>query len=160
MTDNVTDRHPAPQRAGLLDRLVVRGDVISRGFFLQWGTLATAAITIFSLPILAITGPRTLAGMVIVLGLAFPMVFVAAGIRAFYCFLRPCLTPRWLAAAHAVFGDDVMTPMLARLRVSFSPDDVLRRADLIDAIWLHRLLRNQARRAAYGMRMRDVPGQR
>jgi hypothetical protein len=159
MTGNAIDRHQAPGRAGLLDRLVVRADVIRHGFFLLFAIQATTVMVILSYPILAFTGSRTLAMMVIVLAAVPPALFVAAGIRAVYCFFRPCLTPRWLAAANAVFGDEIMTPVLARLRLSFSPDDVLRRADFTEAIWLQRLLQNQARRAAHGMRMRDVAGQ-
>jgi hypothetical protein len=121
---------------GLLDRLAVRSDLAS------WRMppplpIAIAFGTAFSgVPVAVATGSVLLAKLlvtplVMLLLWLFPLI-----IRRVWCEMHPYVPARWLAAARATFGHDLVAAALDSLRdqACADPDRVLRRGEVIEAI--------------------------
>ena len=72
--------------------------------------------------------------------------------------LYPYVPVRWLAAAQATFGYDLIAAALDDLRrqTAYDPDRVLQRSEVIEAIIAERRRLVDARKAADGLKLRDV----
>ncbi len=151
----------ATERVSLFDRLVARWEVSWAGAMPSGFTLMTiCTVSIGSLVLTLFSGkPGTRCALVI---LAVWTVFaVLDQARSLWTLQHPYASPRWVRSVRAVVGNDVVDAALSCLaqQYAWSPDYVVRRTDLANAIRAERAARRDAKRQAEGFRLDQVrPG--
>ena len=141
---------------GLFDRLVVRADVVIRGGPPLTPVAVVFGITAGGYPVAIMARSLPLALATIAPLVVLMVCYLAGLIRKLYCAANQYVTPRWLAAAWATFGADVMVPAIAQIGARHLPDDVLERCDLIEAIAVRLNDLSRTKKAARGVRLRDA----
>lgn len=145
----------AHARIGLLDRIAVRSDMANWRMPSPWAIGFGISSGIMAFPVIKVTGSLTIAGILFVLSLVTVVWLTALMIRRAWCERHPYLPPRWLAAARATMGDDLIDAALEQLRDTppRDPERVLRRGEMIEAILDECRARLDARNASAGVRL-------
>jgi hypothetical protein len=142
-------------RVGLLDRIAVRSDIANWRMPSPWMIGLGISSAIVAFPVMKVTGNLTIAGILLLLSLVTVAWLIALMIRRACCEHHPYLPPRWLAAARAIMGDNLIDAALERLRDTppRGHDRVLRRGEMIKAILDEQHARLDACNAATGVRL-------
>lgn len=147
-------------RVGFLDRRAVRSDLTWwRGPPpIRFGI--AIGITIGGTPVGIATRSPTVAHLVLTPLLVMLVWMLAIVARRIYTDMHPYVPPRWLAAARATLGDDLVSASLRQVidRSGHAPDRPLQRLELIQALIDQQRLRDDARKAAGSVRLGDVAG--
>ena len=157
MDPSVTTGREASVPMELLDRLAVRSDVAS------WRMppplpVAIAFGTAFGgVPVAVATGSVLLARVLVAPLVMLLLWLVPLIVRRVWCKVHPYVPARWVAAAQATFGHDLIATALDSLRdqACADPNRVVRRGELIEAIIARRHRLGDAPKAAAGLRLSD-----
>lgn len=160
MTLGVTTKPAIKSEVGFLDRLAVRSDIAAWRGPPPVRLGIAIGLTLGGTPVAIAAHSPSMALAVIAPLLVMLAWMIAIVVRRIYTDMHPYVPPRWLAAARVTAGGDLVTAALQRLaeRSWHDPDRPLRRDELTQAIVDQQRQRDDARKAAKGVRLSDVAG--
>lgn len=145
-----------------IDRIIVCSDVANWPLPSPWPIGMGIGSAVIAVPVATVTGLSGFGRLLLVPILLAVVYQTLMVVRRLWCDRHPYLPQRWLDGARNVLGDALINGALIRLRDA-SPrgqDRVLRRTEMIDAIRAERDAREDARKAAAGVTLRDAGGRR
>ena len=161
MTFGVTTKPSTESRPSFLDWLAVRSDIAAWRGPPPVRLGMAIGLTIGGTPVAIAARSPNMALAVLAPLLVMLAWMIAIVVRRIYTDMHPYVPPRWLAAARLTVGDEVVAPALRQLaeRSWYDPDRPLRHDELTQAIVNEQRLRDDARKAAKGVRLSEAAGQ-